>query len=109
MITYLGSGIPILYHGPVDSAAYQLLRQHGAALMHASLEVTPLAELLRQFLRVPQIGRTIAEEALKLARSRFLLEQQRRVFWTRVGNVLSQRDVTLPVAASAAHAEHAGI
>ena len=33
MVAYLGSGVPILYHGPAESAAARLLLRHGAALM----------------------------------------------------------------------------
>jgi glycosyltransferase involved in cell wall biosynthesis len=107
MITYLGSGIPILYHGPTDSAAYQLLDHHRAAFTHASLEVAPLADLMRRLLHSPEIGRTIAEDALQLARAQFLLERQRRVFWTGVLERLSPREVhrSTPVA----QVEHAAI
>ncbi len=30
MVTYAGSGVPILYHGPADSAAYELLNKNNA-------------------------------------------------------------------------------
>ena len=33
MVTYAGSGVPILYHGPATSAAYDLLHQNNAAIL----------------------------------------------------------------------------
>lgn len=109
MITYLGSGIPIIYHGPTDSAAYQLLEQNRAAFLHTSLDVDPLLEITRKILREPEIGRAVAENALQLARSEFLLERQRRVFWTGVLNRVEQCDARGPVIGAAAQAEHAAV
>ena len=37
MVTYLGSGLPILYHGPIGTAAYNLLEKHRAAALATSL------------------------------------------------------------------------
>lgn len=84
MITYVGSGIPILYHGPGDAAAYHLLKEHHAALLHPSLNAAQLADLLGEIARAPAIATIAADNALQLARSRFLLAQQRSRFWNRI-------------------------
>lgn len=107
MITYLGSGIPILYHGPTDSAAYELLDQHRAAFTHTSLDTTKLVQMMRTFLHSPETGRTVAGNALQLARAQFLLERQRRVFWTQVLARLSPRELSRSTAV--AQVEHAAI
>ncbi|MFL6541861.1 MAG: glycosyltransferase family 4 protein [Chthoniobacterales bacterium] len=109
MITYLGSGIPILYHGPTDSAAYQLLEKNAAAFLHTSPDVSTLADVLRTFLHEPERGRTVVMNALQLARSRFLVERQRRVFWNRVRTILGERDIEIAAPTSQSHAqpEHA--
>ena len=82
MVTYLGSGLPILYHGPEESAARQMLAERGAALCLPTLDAGEMAqELAAQVERGPEF----AENALALAREKFLLEDQRRKFWQAIG------------------------
>jgi hypothetical protein len=70
MVTYLGSGLPIFYHGPGSSAAAALLRQNSAASICTSLDPTQIAQTLEDL----HANRTqIVEAALRLARERFSL------------------------------------
>lgn len=78
MVTYLGSGVPVLFHGPPGSAAGNLLRRADAALVAGSLDVRSVAEALRFG---ADRGSALAENALRLARQRFLLSDVRARFW----------------------------
>ncbi len=79
LVTYLGSGKPIVYHGPREGSAYELLAEHGAALIVDTLDRSAIARALAD-------GREryaeIAGNALELARSRFRLTEQRKRFWS---------------------------
>lgn len=78
LVTYLGSGLPILYHGPAEAAAGLLLAKHEAAIMITSLEPENIVNtLLSRMQCAPQI----VENAQKLAQEQFLLKEQRRRFW----------------------------
>lgn len=78
LVTYLGSGLPILYHGPADAAVAQLLSRYEAAVQVHSLEAARLEQAIEQAL---QEGARLVEGALRLARERFLLSDQRERFW----------------------------
>ncbi len=78
MITYLGSGIPILYHGPEDAAAAHLLRRHEAALFCHTPDPVHLSEVL---MASPEKRYSVALSALALARSQFDLSAIRSRFW----------------------------
>jgi hypothetical protein len=78
MVTYLGSGVPILFHGPMASAAGALLRTANAALLADSLDTRVLAETLAVGADRASI---VAGNALRLARERFLLADVRDRFW----------------------------
>jgi hypothetical protein len=78
MITYLGSGLPIFYHGRDDSAACNLLRQYDAASLCTTLDPDEIAERL---LHAVANRDAIVANALTLARSRFMLADQQRKFW----------------------------
>jgi glycosyltransferase involved in cell wall biosynthesis len=81
LVTYLGTGIPILYHGPEHSAAGHLLGEYEAAVRVSSLDANVIAESIS----VDRCPRTrIAENALALARSRFMLADQQQAFWSLV-------------------------
>ncbi len=81
MVTYLGSGIPILYHGPEDAAASRLLSSHPAALCCFE----PGGEPLEQVLLAPAEKRyAVALAALALARSQFQLAEIRARFWNSI-------------------------
>ena len=87
MVTYLGSGIPILFHGPKESAAHVLLSDAGAAFCFDSLEASELAKLLAGVAGNPELGRQHALKAMELARAKFLLSDQRSRFWNSIRNL----------------------
>jgi hypothetical protein len=88
MVTYLGSGIPILYHGPADAAAARLLADNGAA----HCVVLPSVAALRTFFsREPQMDTEVAAAALRLAHSRFLLSDVLERFWSPFQCVSGER------------------
>ena len=80
LVTYLGSGLPILYHGPRHGAAYRLLSDHGAAIVAASLDPAAVADAIANGL---QDVAGIVTNARRLAAEQFTLERQRDVFWSR--------------------------
>jgi len=82
MVTYLGSGLPMLYHGPREAAAHQLLDAHDAAICSNTTESPVLAEHLTALhsSRLDQV----AQNALRLARRQFMIDDQRRAFWSLV-------------------------
>ena len=85
LVTYVGSGLPILYHGPADTAAARLLAGHDAAVTATTLDPQEIARLL---IEAMQRRDTIVNHALRLARERFLLADQQRRFWTPIRAVL---------------------
>lgn len=78
MITYLGSGLPIFYHGPDEAAACQLLRRNHAAALCTTLDPEAIAADL-----IGAVARreSVTSNALALARSQFLLVHQQQRFW----------------------------
>lgn len=74
MVTYAGSGAPILYHGPADSAAFQLLNEARAAIPLHSLAAPEIARTLRTL--EPVSCREYGNRALELARRDFMLGDQ---------------------------------
>jgi glycosyltransferase involved in cell wall biosynthesis len=76
LISYLGSGIPILYHGPRNSALARLLIKHDAAfmLMEQSLNTSQLDKLgvFKSEFRTKH-----TDNAFKLAETSFRLEDMR--------------------------------
>jgi len=89
MVTYLGSGVPVLFHGPKASAAGNLLRQADAALVADSLDVRTVAEILAFG---ADRGSVVAENALRLARQRFLLSDVRARFWQPILDASERAD-----------------
>lgn len=87
MVTYAGSGIPILYHGPVASAAFDLLHNNNAAIFVTSLVPEEMAKALAEL--TVQKRKEVASNALALAERDFMLDDQARKFWGTVANVLS--------------------
>jgi hypothetical protein len=81
LVTYLGSGLPILYHGPARGAAYELLAANDAAILATSEHPAGLAETIRG--QAARSGELVAN-AQALARRDFMLEDQRRRFWAGV-------------------------
>jgi glycosyltransferase involved in cell wall biosynthesis len=84
MITYLGSGIPMVYHGPRDAAAFEILSENNAAFVCCSLEPEVIASLLREAITNPPAAGSRVESALNLAKRRFMLDEQRSRFWNRI-------------------------
>jgi glycosyltransferase involved in cell wall biosynthesis len=78
MITYLGSGLPIFYHGPQEAAACKLLAGHHAASICTTLDADIIS---KQLVEALSKGETIVTSALALARARFMLADQQRRFW----------------------------
>jgi glycosyltransferase involved in cell wall biosynthesis len=98
MVTYLGSGIPIFYHGPAGTAAYNILQKNRAAALATSLVPVEIAAALTELLQ-PNVGFQFAENALQLARNSFLRRDQHAKFWQHVlaainpnGNGMGDRD-----------------
>ena len=85
LVTYLGSGVPILYHGPRQAAAAKLLKAHDAAVIVDSLAPGALVEGLR---RIEKDRNDITERALALGQERFRLEDQQATFWQGVQQAL---------------------
>lgn len=84
MITYLGSGLPIIYHGPRKAAASQLLAQHQAAILIHSLDPNYIAEaLIKERVKTTNI----VQNALYLGDKQFRLIEQKTKFW----DLLNQR------------------
>jgi glycosyltransferase involved in cell wall biosynthesis len=79
MVTYAGSGVPILYHGPAGSAAFDLLNRHNAAIFLTSLAPKEIAATLSEL--TAQARAEVAGNALALAEREFMLADQSRKFW----------------------------
>jgi hypothetical protein len=88
MITYLGSGIPILFHGPRKSAAYEVLASAGAALASDTLDPESLSGNIGQLLKTPNLVISLVTAAQGLARQSFMLQDQRDRFWREVSSKL---------------------
>jgi hypothetical protein len=97
MVTFLGSGVPILYHGPAEAAAARLLRDSNAAVTAYSLDPAEITDALAAG---PETLEETVSAATNLANEQFLLEQQRQRFWapllgsTRTASVLRQKFVS---------------
>ena len=82
MVTYIGSGLPILYHGPEDTAANHLLKRHQAAITCTTLDPRVIAGQLIE--ATEHSGDAIVQNALTLAREQFLLKDQQARFWKSI-------------------------
>jgi hypothetical protein len=88
MVTYSGSGVPILYHGPPTSAAFDLLSQNNAAVFSTSLVPAEIAGTLSTL--TAEKRAEISANALSLAGREFMLADQTRKFWGAFSGNLSQ-------------------
>lgn len=79
MVTYLGSGLPILYHGPAPAAAGDLLGAYDAAALARSLDPAALQDALG---RLEEQRTALVAGAGRLARARFDLRDLRQAFWS---------------------------
>ena len=84
MVSYLCSGIPILFHGPKSSAAHDLLSEANAAFAFHSIDSSKLADFILKIIENPSISNTHVSNSLRLARSRFSLKDQRAKFWRKI-------------------------
>ena len=88
MVTYLGSGIPILYHGPPGTAAHNLLAKNRAAALITSLDPNEITRGLVRLL-ADDASAEFAANALSLARTNFLRGEQHERFWNPIVNCLN--------------------
>jgi glycosyltransferase involved in cell wall biosynthesis len=89
MVTYVGSGVPILYHGPADSAAGELLSRNDAAVVLPTLDPQEISRALQAL--TPERCTTIAANALALAQREFMIADQTRKFWGTIESCLTSR------------------
>ena len=85
MVSYAGSGVPILYHGPSSSAAYDLLSRDNAAIFVTTLVPEEIADALGAITEEERLR--ISRNALGLARRDFMLADQSRRFWGALGKM----------------------
>lgn len=77
MVTYLASGVPILYHGPRYAAAAKLLEEHDAAIIVDTLNPDAITKIIKDSVHRRHV---IAENGLRLAVKDFSLAENRRRF-----------------------------
>ena len=87
LVTYLGSGLPILYHGPAYSSSSRLLAEFDAAIQVHSTRPEDVAAALSSATAARR--EAVAEAALRLARKRFDAASLRRLFWDHVPTTCS--------------------
>jgi hypothetical protein len=98
LVTYLGSGIPVLYHGPEEAAAAQLLADNDAGILACTEGPEQLADVLST-LKAVSLEANV-QLNLNLARRQFMLSDQCSRFWRAFPDVIFDSDVpqlvTLP-------------
>jgi hypothetical protein len=87
LVTYLGTGRPILYHGPKEAAAARLLIENDAAIVVDSQRPEDLVAALDR--RLPE-ARSIGANAFALARSEFSLSQVRDRFLAGIDGLVAR-------------------
>ena len=80
MISYIGASGNILYHGPSDSAACNLLRKNNAAFCCVSLSKEEMTSLIKEMVLSDESSCTNAK---KLAKSKFDLKHIQTAFWKK--------------------------
>ena len=78
MISYLGAAGKILYHGPFNSAACNLLQENHAAISCVSLDVEEMVNKLKEIINA---DKKLSINAKELAKSKFELESIQKTFW----------------------------
>jgi hypothetical protein len=89
MVTYLGSGLPIIYHGPEDAAAGKLLSNANAGIFLTSLDPNLISKALYDLDRSLE---KLVENALNLAKSQFMLSDVQSRFWTILNSHIDRKD-----------------
>lgn len=84
MITYLGSGIPILFHGPHDSAASRCLDT--AAFQVHSCDPTEVFDVMEKGLLEHSIREDVLLRAERIVNDRFLLGKVSNAFWGTINS-----------------------
>jgi glycosyltransferase involved in cell wall biosynthesis len=79
LVTYLGAGLPIVYHGPAYSAAARLLAGADASLIIDSTDPRDVAEGIRT---AHATRDRLVANAQHLARERFWLADQKHRLWS---------------------------
>lgn len=82
MVTYLGSGRPILYHGPESAAAGVLLNEHQAAFIVGSMDSSRMTSVIQQ--ATPDRVSELVKQALQLTESRFRMGEIQARFWSAI-------------------------
>lgn len=82
MVTYVGSGIPIIYHGPSASAAFELLQRNKAAIFLTTLDPKEIARSLAEV--TDTVRDNVVANALALAGREFMIADQTRKFWNTI-------------------------
>ena len=78
LVTYLGSGLPIFYHGPHEAAARRLLGGANAAICCNTLNPKEIADCL---MRMPRERFGMVQNALALGKRDFRVEEMRHRFF----------------------------
>jgi len=79
LISYLGGAGTILYHGPGDAAACNLIREYNAGATATSLDKTELKEKILEIIKGEN---TFSANAKKLASGQFDLKTIKDRFWS---------------------------
>ena len=90
MITYLGSGLPIFYHGPEDAAVFKLLQKNDACI---SCHTNDKHDILTALYRMEKSREEIVKNALALGRRDFNINEIRNRFWSSI-DFATPRDET---------------
>jgi hypothetical protein len=88
MVTYVGSGLPVLYHGPRTSAAFDLLNSNDAAVLLTTLEPQEISATLGE-INVSRRAQ-VAGNALALAQRDFMLANQVAKFWGAIEKAIKK-------------------
>jgi glycosyltransferase involved in cell wall biosynthesis len=90
LVTYLGAGLPIVFHGPQDSAAGSLLRAHEAGALATEVDSESLARAMEY---CAAHGVRLSAAALDLARRQFMADQVRAKYWLEMRSLETDHEV----------------
>jgi hypothetical protein len=84
MVSYLGAGVPIIYHGPASSAAGQYLLRSNAAIQLNSNEPEEIATTLENAFDDASALNRVSENAQNAVRRDFDAAALKRRFWDAI-------------------------
>jgi glycosyltransferase involved in cell wall biosynthesis len=84
MVSYLASGVPIVYHGPPDTAAACYLRRNDAAILIESNSLNAVTSGLTKAINNTEWTRSIVQNALGAVQRDFDPVMLQRRFWDTV-------------------------